>query len=493
MRRDRSSALAGQRCRDPRLRIVGRVLGLVLWLLGPLIAPSPGQAWFDCLWTYRTEITITENSGGTLTDYQVPVDLTASDLNGAYVWSTDGRDLRVIDTDDLTELEFFVESWDSVAQTARVWVRFPVLAANAARPIFFYYGNADATSESTGFTFTNPGIRFHTRNSTTNPASGSQAFAAFDGASDGVAGYGCTFITNFTGITNRNQFSPPSRNGNFIALSESFFEVRPGEEGIWSFRYGADFGWGGGLYVDDVPLEEQWPDDLWWANNWNNSTEVLEGSISLTAGYHKLEVIGGEGCCDGGITVQYRRPGGAYQTFTTSTIDVRSRECPVTEPTIGFGANGLQQPALSIAKTVEVVEDPMNGTTNPKAIPGARVRYTVSVTNLGDGASDTDSIVIEDAIPANTQLYVQGVPPIGFADGPVSSGLSLDFAGLSSAADDLAFSDDGGSSYGYAPTPDGLGADASVTHIRITPSGRFRCQESGATPSFTTQFEVLVE
>lgn len=446
-----------------------------------------------CEWPYETEVTLTETSGSTQTSYQVLLDIVATSLNPDYLWSTGGDDLRVVDTDGSTELDFFIESWDAGAQTARVWVLFPSLTGSANRDIYLYYGNTSAASASTGFTFTNPGIRFHTRNITSAPVNKTAAFNQFNAANDSTAGYGCGVINNFTGITNRNQFSPPSQNGNFIALSESFFEVLPGEEGVWGFRYGADFGGGGGLYVDDIALEEQWGDDLWWANNWAASGEVLEGTISLTAGYHKLEVIGFEGCCDGGITVQYQRPGGAFQTFDTSSIDVRSRDCPVSDPTFAYGPQNTQTPELVIAKTNQVVEDPINGAVNPKAISGARVRYSITVSNQGVGATDDESIVIDDDIPANTSLYVQGGAPFIFSDGTVPSDLSLDYVDLAETTDDLSFSENSGTSYVYTPTAGPNGTDANVTQIRFTPSGRMSCGDAVNAPSFTTSFDVILD
>jgi uncharacterized repeat protein (TIGR01451 family) len=52
-----------------------------------------------------------------------------------------------------------------------------------------------------------------------------------------------------------------------------------------------------------------------------------------------------------------------------------------------------------------VESDPINGTTNPKAIPGATVRYTITVQNTG--SSDATSVVLVDATPVNT-TYVPG-------------------------------------------------------------------------------------
>ncbi len=55
---------------------------------------------------------------------------------------------------------------------------------------------------------------------------------------------------------------------------------------------------------------------------------------------------------------------------------------------------------LSVVKSSSVVDDPINGTTNPKAIPGATMRYTIMVTNSGSAAAT--SVVLVDDIPTNT-------------------------------------------------------------------------------------------
>lgn len=57
---------------------------------------------------------------------------------------------------------------------------------------------------------------------------------------------------------------------------------------------------------------------------------------------------------------------------------------------------------LVFAKTSSIVSDPTNGTTNPKAIPGAVIRYCLLVTN--NGSATATSVAINDAIPA-TMTY----------------------------------------------------------------------------------------
>jgi uncharacterized repeat protein (TIGR01451 family) len=62
--------------------------------------------------------------------------------------------------------------------------------------------------------------------------------------------------------------------------------------------------------------------------------------------------------------------------------------------------------ALSVVKSSAVVSDPVAGTTNPHAIPGAVMQYTITVTNSSTTAA-ASAVVLTDAIPANT-TYVAG-------------------------------------------------------------------------------------
>lgn len=308
---------------------------------------APADAYWHCSWPYRTTVSVQENTGTTLTEYQVKLTITASNLNAAYNWTGNGYDLRVLDSDDNTQLDFWIESWNQTTKNAVIWVRFPSLSAAQKRDIYLYYGNLFATQlDNVPFTFTQSGIKYHTRRNTVNPNDLVTAQSLFNAANDSVAGYGCKFINNFTGINNTTQ---NGSDRNFIAYSETFFEVKAAEAGTWGIRYGADFGYGGGLYVDGQALEEDWLNNLWWNNSWAN-VDVLQGSINLSAGYHKLEVIGAEDCCDGGITVQYQKPLGSWTTYSTANIDIRSRACPKIPPSVTFGAQATASCPAALAE-----------------------------------------------------------------------------------------------------------------------------------------------
>lgn len=65
------------------------------------------------------------------------------------------------------------------------------------------------------------------------------------------------------------------------------------------------------------------------------------------------------------------------------------------------GAYRVATATLTVNKSVAVVDDPFNGTTDPKAVPGATMRYTITVENTS-GTTDATSVVVADAPPANT-------------------------------------------------------------------------------------------
>jgi uncharacterized repeat protein (TIGR01451 family) len=153
---------------------------------------------------------------------------------------------------------------------------------------------------------------------------------------------------------------------------------------------------------------------------------------------------------------------------------------------------------LVLLKSLQTLSDPINGASNPRAIPGALIEYTVLVTNQGAGASDANSIRLADLVPANTNLVVAdiagaGSGPVAFTQGTPSSTLTYTFTSLASLADSLEFSNDGGSTWTYVPTPAGDGTASAVTHLRVVPAGAFAARTGPTGPSFTIRFRVRVE
>lgn len=130
---------------------------------------------------------------------------------------------------------------------------------------------------------------------------------------------------------------------------------------------------------------------------------------------------------------------------------------------------------LSVSKTIETVSDP-SGSSEPKNIPGATIRYTISITNPGPNTADSDSILVADTLPPQARLLFGSgsQDPIVFVDGATGSGLSYSFLGLSSTTDDVEFSNDGGATTITPVVDAATGLDITtprINHISINPKG----------------------
>ncbi len=193
-------------------------------------------------------------------------------------------------------------------------------------------------------------------------------------------------------------------------------------------------------------------------------------------------------------------------TFTTpasvSIGTVLTATATLTGNTSEFSgvATARAYPMLTNMKTVYTFSDPFNGTTNAHAIPGASMIYTIRITNSGPGTVDLDTMFLNDAIPANTRLFVNSLgsspanSPIQFNNGagPLASGLTLTFTSLASTTDDISFSNNNGTTYSYTPVPDGDGYDANVTNIRVTPKGTMNADVGSGSPYFEIIFQVRI-
>ena len=190
---------------------------------------------------------------------------------------------------------------------------------------------------------------------------------------------------------------------------------------------------------------------------------------------------------------------GGSTITNTASVDFLSQNDPNSSNDIAMVDIAPQgTPSLTVLKTMMTLDDPVNGTTAPKAIPGATVLYLIVTTNSGAGSVDTDSLQVIDPIPAGVALRVADFDgstpgPVQFVDGATSSGLSYTFVALDDITDDVEFSDDGGATFDYAPTPDGDGNDTSVTHIRINPKGALQGNTGSGNPSLQLAIKAIVE
>jgi uncharacterized repeat protein (TIGR01451 family) len=235
--------------------------------------------------------------------------------------------------------------------------------------------------------------------------------------------------------------------------------------------------------------------------------EDTDASGTFTAGDTLLTDTDGDGDPNTGILapgasvtilVVYDIPGSAAVGETTIvTTTAASDFQPLETDSVADTISIVLQPILVVTKSVETATDPVNNGTNPKAIPGSDVLYTVTISNQGPGTADNNSFELTDTIPGNSCMIVAdiagaGSGPVEFQDGSPSSGLSYSYISLASTTDDLEFSADNGLSFGYLPTVGASDCDTSVTDIRINPTGTFAADIGGGSPEAEFSFLVHV-
>lgn len=137
---------------------------------------------------------------------------------------------------------------------------------------------------------------------------------------------------------------------------------------------------------------------------------------------------------------------------------------------------------LSVTKISAAIAD-LGNSPNPRSVPGSTVEYTVLVSNPPGFPTTSNTLQILDNFPATLRLLVSdingvGSGPVRFIDGSPANGLTYSFVALDNTGDSLEFSNDNGASWTYAPVAGGDGTDASVTNIRIRPSGAMAANTS---------------
>ncbi|MFK8053854.1 MAG: CCXG family PEP-CTERM protein [Woeseiaceae bacterium] len=455
-------------------KLIQTLITLLGLCMAIVVASYPMQAqaqWQQqsCSLPHRIPVTITAVSGTHSTETRI--DLSSTDFPIEYAFSSDAADVRVFRADDATAVDFVVAGWDPIARTAVIYTRLPPITSGASELIYIYFGDAAlAAADNAPAVFPNVGVRLRSRVSSADPTSAATGLAAFAAATTDVDD---SVRPSVTGLNNR---SLGGSNGNFGWCVSAVLNVTPATSGIWSFRYGADFGRGGHLYVSGQALEEDWNDDLWWSGNYANTGETLQGDINLTPGWHRYEALGFEGCCDGRVGFQARPPGGAWQDLSSVNFVMRGAQCVNLTATVSTAAPQSCTTDLTMQKTVAV--DASSDT--EFYIPGSVVRYDIVVENPGQRVDPT-TLVLTDAFPGEVAVLVSGAGVFEFTDGAIPSGLGFTYGGPASTTDSVEFSIDG-VDFSYTPTDP---VDAAITHLRFRPTGALNPSTGTSTPSFT--------
>lgn len=251
------------------------------------------------------------------------------------------------------------------------------------------------------------------------------------------------------------------------------------------------------LAMSNVAFTDTYPTSIANASAPNANT-ACGGTVTAAASGPSLALSGGSVAASSSCTVAAdvtgKSAGDAVNTIPAGGLTVAYATQTIASLSPATATLKVLAP-LTASKSGEVYWDPINLFTNPKNIPGAIVTYTITVSNPSGQPTDTNSVVLSDAIPANTKMLVRdfgaaGSGPVAFVDGASASGLTYSYLALSSTADDLEFSTAAAptaSDWGYVPTSNADGVDLAVTFFRVKLKNRL-----ATNGSFSIKFRALV-
>jgi len=126
--------------------------------------------------------------------------------------------------------------------------------------------------------------------------------------------------------------------------------------------------------------------------DWNNS---YNGELDNAADGVSISLTPNARDSNSSACWEFSASGNAADNGCSGYLPTRDTDPSVTY-TYSMGANNNVMPEMHITKTSIVLNDPVNGTTNPKRIPGATIRYCFTVDNNGTG--DADDVAIHDTL-----------------------------------------------------------------------------------------------
>lgn len=150
------------------------------------------MTWYNNNWNYRKPVTISY-SGVALTDYQVLITVDTVSLITAVPTKmrSDCGDIRFVDTNDSTVLNYWIESVPSNSSATKIWIKIPSISSS--KTIYMYYSNPSATYD--------------------NSAGGTSTFIVFEYFDTYTNGNAINTYANWSGngsVTNTTSTSSPN-------------------------------------------------------------------------------------------------------------------------------------------------------------------------------------------------------------------------------------------------------------------------------------------
>jgi hypothetical protein len=149
-----------------------------------------------------------------------------------------------------------------------------------------------------------------------------------------------------------------------------------------------------------------------------------------------------------------------------------------------FGISALSFCPMPNLTTSTKTSAPL-ATTGPDRfnVPLADVVYTITVTNSGGSPVDLNGLVLTDVLPSTLAFYNGDFDPAAPGTDPFQ--LNAGTSGVTLAASNVTYSNNGGTSYAYTPA---AGYDPNVSRIRIAPGGSL-----AANSSFNIRFRARIK
>jgi len=196
--------------------------------------------------------------------------------------------------------------------------------------------------------------------------------------------------------------------------------------------------------------------------------EIMSGPGSLTQYTRALACANGTN----GVTTTF--PTAVPGNITPVLGDIIT--CTITNTRLAGNAT------LVVSKTSTVLSDGVS-VTNPKAIAGARIQYTITVQNTGNLAVDANSIVITDPFPPDFTLDASTPMTMNVGTSGLAAFNQGTMVTYSSAVA-------GGTPYTASL---GTGYNSALTGLRFQPSGTMAAATIAGPSSFSFTFTGRID
>jgi hypothetical protein len=114
------------------------------WLSSGTLTATEALTWWDLNWGRRTKIVFNNTGQSVKNNYSILLRFNSGNFHFLETLA-DGRDLRFIDDDNSTQLNYFIDTFSRSQQDAVIWVKVPQINAGSTTDhIWMYYSNSRA-------------------------------------------------------------------------------------------------------------------------------------------------------------------------------------------------------------------------------------------------------------------------------------------------------------------------------------------------------------